>query len=84
MVSVIWCRSGPSRVWSSSSALGWMPICRLMMNSSRASPTPALGSRENANAWSGVPTFIMILTGMSGIVASSVVSTEKSSRPAYT
>ena len=59
-----------------------MPICRLMMNSSRASPTPALGSREKANACSGVPTFIMILTGISGIVASSVSSTAKSSRPA--
>ena len=46
-----------------------MPICRLMMNSSRARPTPAFGSRENANAWSGVPTFIMIFTGMAGIVA---------------
>ena len=32
-----------------------MPICRLMMNSNRARPTPAFGSRENANAWSGVP-----------------------------
>ena len=28
---------------SSSSALGWMPICRLMMNSSRARPTPVVG-----------------------------------------
>ncbi len=58
-----------------------MPICRLMMNSSRASPMPAFGSRENANAWSGVPTFIMILTGMSGMVASSVDSTVKSAIP---
>ena len=58
-----------------------MPICRLMMNSSRARPTPWLGSRENANAWSGVPTFIMILTGRSGMVASSVSSIEKSSSP---
>ena len=58
-----------------------MPICRLMMNSNRASPTPAFGSRENANAWSGVPTFIMILTSMSGMVASSVYSTVKSSTP---
>ncbi len=65
----------------SSSAFGWIPICRLMMNSSRASPTPWCGSRENANAWSGVPTFIMIFTGMSGIESSSVVSTSKSSRP---
>ena len=58
-----------------------MPICRLMMNSSRASPMPAFGSRENANAWSGVPTFIMILTGMSGIDSSRSSSTVKSSRP---
>ena len=58
-----------------------MPICRLMMNSSRASPTPALGSREKAKAWSGVPMFIMILTGMSGIVPSSVSVMVKSSRP---
>ena len=45
-------RSRPCSVrarWSSSSssALGWMPICRLMMNSSRARPTPWLGSWEN-------------------------------------
>ena len=84
MVSAIWSRSGPSRVSNSSSALGWMPICRLMMNSNRASPTPELGSREKAKAWSGVPTFIMILTGMSGMVAGSVSVTVKSSCPAYT
>ena len=44
------CSGVASRVRSrSSSALGWMPICRLMMNSSRASPTPSLrqpGERE--------------------------------------
>ena len=32
-------------------------------------------------AWSGVPTFIMIFTGMSGIVSSSVDSTVKSKMP---
>ena len=58
-----------------------MPICRLMMNSSRASPTPACGSRENAKACSGVPTFIMILVGISGIASSLVSCTSKSSSP---
>ena len=41
--------AAPSRSSRSSSALGWMPIWRLMMNSSRARPTPALrqpGERE--------------------------------------
>ena len=66
--------------WSSS-ALGWMPICRLMMNSSRASPTPWFGSIENENAWSGVPTFIMMPTSMSGIAPRSVSSTWMSSSP---
>ena len=58
-----------------------MPICRLMMNSSRARPTPAWGSRENANACSGVPTFIMILVGISGIASSVVSSTSKGTSP---
>jgi hypothetical protein len=51
-------RTVPVSVWWSSSALGWMPICRLMMNSSRASPTPSLGGREKARAWSGVPSMM--------------------------
>ena len=67
MVSLIWDFSGSSRSSRPSSALGWMPICRLMMNSSRARPTPALGSWAKANACSGVPTFIMILVPISGI-----------------
>ena len=78
------CSSDAGSEARSSSAFGWMPIWRLMMNSSRASPTPAFGSRENANAWSGVPTFIMIPTGISGIDPATVSSTVKSSRPSYT
>ena len=58
-----------------------MPICRLMMNSSRASPTPSFGSREKEKACSGVPTFIMISTGISGMACMSVSSTAKSSSP---
>ena len=81
IASAICSRTGSSRVSKSSRALGWMPICRLMMNSSRASPTPAFGSREKAKACSGVPTFIMIFTPMSGMVASSVDSTVKSRMP---
>ncbi len=77
-------RRGSSSVSWSSSALGWMPIWRLMMNSSRARPTPALGSCAKENACSGVPTFIMILVGMSGIDDSSVSSTVKSRMPSYT
>src|SRR5260364_432437 len=36
------------------------------MNSSRASPTPAFGNRQNSKASCGLPIFIMILTGRSG------------------
>ena len=49
-----------------------MPIMRLIMNSSRASPTPRCGRLAKANARSGLPTFIMILTGISGIASSSI------------
>ena len=35
----------------------------LMMNSSRARPTPSFGSCANSKASSGLPTFIMILVG---------------------
>jgi hypothetical protein len=37
--------------------------------------------REKANAWLGVPTFIMIFTGISGIAPRSVLSTVKSKIP---
>ena len=40
-------------------------------------PTPAFGILEKAKAWSGVPTFIMSLTGTSGMVSGSVSSTTK-------
>ena len=61
-----------------------MPIWRLMMNSSLASPTPSFGRREKAKAWSGVPTFIMMPTGIGGIASMSVSSTAKSTSPSYT
>ena len=43
-----------------------MPITLLMMNSSRARPTPAFGICANSKASSGLPTFIMTFTGSSG------------------
>ena len=46
-------------------AFGWMPITLLMMNSTRARPTPAFGNWANSKASSGLPTFIMTLTGTS-------------------
>ena len=58
-----------------------MPIWRLMMNSSRASPIPLWGRRENSNAWSGVPTFIMIFTGTSGMSSRAVSVTENFRKP---
>ena len=47
-----------------------MPTLRLMMNSSRARPTPSFGSRWNSNASSGLPTFIMIFVGDGGMRSS--------------
>ena len=41
----------------------------LMMNSSRARPTPAFGSCAKSNASCGLPTFIMIFTGDVGQLA---------------
>ena len=41
-----------------------------MMNSSRARPTPSFGSRWNSKASSGLPTFIVILTGAFGMDSS--------------
>ena len=38
----------------------------LMLNSSRARPTPALGIWQKSKARSGLPTFIMIFSGASG------------------
>ena len=55
-----------------------------MMNSSRASPTPALGSCANSKASSGLPTFIAIFTGMRGISPRSRVETSNGSRPSNT
>ena len=43
-----------------------MPIVLLIINSSLASPTPAFGMLEKSNALEGLPTFIIILTGVSG------------------
>ena len=55
-----------------------MPITLLMMNSTRARPTPAFGSCENSKASSGLPTFIMILTGIAGMVPRSRVTSKSS------
>jgi hypothetical protein len=68
--------------WSnSSSAFGWMPMVLLMMNSSRARPMPALGVAAKAKARSGLPTFIITLTGTSGIFSSSMVLCSKGRAP---
>ena len=53
-----------------------------MMNSSRASPTPALGRARNENARSGLPTFIATLKGRAGMVSTSSRRSMKSSLPA--
>jgi hypothetical protein len=44
-------------------AFGCTPMLLLMMNSSRARPTPLLGIWAKSKASCGLPTFIMILTG---------------------
>ena len=62
----------PSRRSYSSSARGCTPIMRLMMNSRRARPTPWLGMPAKSNARSGLPTFIMIFTGICGSESSSI------------
>ncbi len=54
---------------------------RLMMNSSRARPTPWFGRLAKSKARSGLPTFIMIFTGPSGSLLSSVRCCSKSSAP---
>ena len=76
-------RTVAGQVSRSSSALGWMPICRLMMNSSRASPTPALrqpGERERLVRGADVHHDLRPESPAS--VLQSVSSTVKSSRPA--
>src|SRR5258708_6255215 len=47
----------------------------LMMNSSRASPTPAFGIACNSKASCGLPTFIVSLTGSCGKATPSIAST---------
>ena len=58
-----------------------MPTLRLMMNSSRARPTPSFGSCRNQKASSGLPTFIMILVGDAGILSSSTSTISIASIP---
>ena len=58
-----------------------MPIILLMTNSKRAKPTPSLGVWANVNAISGLPTFIMILTGGDGRTVSFSVLTSYSRAP---
>ena len=55
-----------------------------MMNSSRASPTPALGSCANSKASCGLPTFMEIFTGMRGISPRSRLDTSNGTRPSNT
>ncbi|MNZ82303.1 hypothetical protein D3C78_1009970 [compost metagenome] len=54
---------------------------RLMMNSRRARPTPALGSWAKSKARSGLPTFIMILNGSSGMASTEFFLMSKPSSP---
>ena len=62
-------------------ALGCTPMLLLMMNSNRARPTPSLGSWQKSKASCGLPTFIMILTGISGITPRWTSDTSVSSKP---
>jgi len=47
-------------------AIGWMPIVLVMMNSSRARPTPSTGREESPKACSGLPTFTKICVRVFG------------------
>ena len=62
-------------------ALGWTPMLLLMMNSSRARPTPELGICAKSKASCGLPTFIMILIGQYGMSPRFTSLTSVSSRP---
>ncbi|MOA07239.1 hypothetical protein D3C78_1269260 [compost metagenome] len=62
-------------------ALGCTPMLLLMMNSTRARPTPALGSWAKSKASWGLPTFIMILVEISGIAPRCTSVTSVSIRP---
>ncbi|CRR49572.1 hypothetical protein PAERUG_P45_London_17_VIM_2_12_12_05373 [Pseudomonas aeruginosa] len=64
-----------------SNALGCTPIMRLMMNSRRARPTPSFGNWAKSKARSGLPTFIMILNGRSGMASTEFLRTSKPSSP---
>jgi hypothetical protein len=66
---------------NSSAAFGWTPIVLEMMNSSRARPTPSLGSWQKSNASCGLPTFIAIFTGIFGMRESSTSTCSYSSLP---
>ena len=54
---------------------------RLMMNSRRARPTPAFGNCAKSKARSGLPTFIMILNGSSGMASTEFFLMSKPSSP---
>ena len=61
VVSAMRSRSAADVTFSGqASAIGWMPICSLMMNSMRARPTPSLGRIAVLNARSGLPRLTMI------------------------
>ena len=62
-------------------ALGCTPMLLLMMNSKRAKPTPWLGNCAKSNANCGLPTFIMILVAISGMVPRDTSVTSISSNP---
>ena len=53
-----------------------------MMNSSRARPTPSLGSWQKSKASCGLPTFIASFTGIFGILSRETSTTSKWSLPA--
>ena len=53
----------------------------LMMNSTRASPTPEFGICAKSNASCGLPTFIMIFTGQAGSSPCCTSLISVSSRP---
>ncbi len=59
------------------SAIGWILIMLLMMNSMRASPTPSVGRRHHRNAASGLARLSMTLVRVAGSweVAASLTST---------
>ncbi len=76
--------SSAGSVANSSSARGCTPMERLMMNSSRASPTPRLGRPAKSKARSGLATFSISATDSAGIDSTGMDCSSNSSAPRYT